>query len=391
MDKEAKKTKQEETAPPRKKRGILGGLITLLAVIALALAVVAMTTMRDNEQLAALRRWMVYGGSSSTANLYAYASHPDNRYGQMGEELLVVSPNAIQLMKSDGTSLYDLSVSLENPQLSVGKKQAAVCEVGGNVLYVLDSVGVARTLQADTGLCFYSARMNGRDYLTVTEQKNGYKAAVTVYDSEGEELFRFDSYDHYISDALVTEDGKSLLTVALAPLDGVFSSMLRCYDITSGELTGEWSVRDGLILDYCVTGERMVALCDTRLVVTDLTGQCLLDRGFDNLYLHEYAISGADFCALLLGRYQSGNICQLTTYDLDGAEIATLEVTEEVLDISAAGSGLAVLYSDSVVIYDRALTELARLEDMDYAGQVRMREDGTALVIGAASAWYFLP
>ena len=50
-----------------------------------------------------------------------------------------------------------------------------------------------------------------------------------------------------------------------------------------------------------------------------------------------------------------------------------------------------MLFSDSVVVYDRNLTELARLEDMDYAGQVQMTGDGTALVIGAASAWHFLP
>jgi hypothetical protein len=95
--------------------------------------------------------------------------------------------------------------------------------------------------------------------------------------------------------------------------------------------------------------------------------------------------------ALLLGRYQSGNVYELTTFDLAGQTIAAIEITEEVLDLSACGEYLAVLYSNSLVIYTRDLVEHARLEGTDYAGHVRMEEDGTALVIAGSSAWRFLP
>ena len=44
---------------------------------------------------------------------------------------------------------------------------------------------------------------------------------------------------------------------------------------------------------------------------------------------HGYALTGDGFSALLLGRYQSGNVCTLTTYDMDGGEIASLDLTEE--------------------------------------------------------------
>lgn len=73
------------------------------------------------------------------------------------------------------------------------------------------------------------------------------------------------------------------------------------------------------------------------------------------------------------------------------AASATLEVTEEVLDLSAAGAYLAVLYSDSLVIYTSDLAEYARLEGTDYAGEVIMNSDGTALVLSGTSAWRFLP
>jgi len=68
-----------------------------------------------------------------------------------------------------------------------------------------------------------------------------------------------------------------------------------------------------------------------------------------------------------------------------------MELTEEVLDLSAAGEYLAVLYGDSLAVYDRTLTERARLEGTDYAGQIQMGDDGTVLLISGTSAWRFLP
>ena len=148
---------------------------------------------------------------------------------------------------------------------------------------------------------------------------------------------------------------------------------------------------DGLTLDFFVRDDRVISLCDKRLAITTLGGETLLDRPYGNLYLHDYALTADDFCALLLGRYQSGNVGELTTYSLTGEEIASMEITEEVLDISAAGDYLAVLYSDSLVIYTRDLAEYSRMDDTGYAAQVRMEKEGTALVIAATSAWRFLP
>ena len=144
-------------------------------------------------------------------------------------------------------------------------------------------------------------------------------------------------------------------------------------------------------MDLACHGDRVLALCDKRFSITTLAGEPLLDRAYGNLYLHDYALGGDSFCALLLGRYQAGNICTLTTYSLDGDELASMELTEEVLDLSAAGEYLAVLYGDSLAVYDRTLTERARLEGTDYAGQIQMGDDGTVLLISGTSAWRFLP
>ncbi len=393
MNKGIPQEPEKQPEAPKKTGSFLRRLVLLGLVLAAVLAVGVLTTMEDGRHFASLRRWLMYGESSQTQNMYTYTADQSNRYGRLGGDLLVVNSKAIQLLRDDGTVLYDLQVNLSSPSLSVGRKLAAVCDVGGGTLYVLDSAGVCRTLTPDRGLRYYTARMNGGDYLAVVEQKSGYKASVSVYDGKMELVYHLDSYESYLSDAVVTEDGKRLVAVGLDPQGGAFASSLRVYDLGSASAEPLWecSIRDALVMDFAVTGDRVLSLCDKRLSITTLEGETLLDRAYGNLYLHDYALTGSDFCALLLGRYQAGNICRLTTYGLDGEELAALEVTEEVLDLSAAGDYLAVLYSDSLVIYTRDLTEYARLTGTDYAGKVQVEEDGTALVIAGTSAWRFLP
>ena len=74
-----------------------------------------------------------------------------------------------------------------------------------------------------------------------------------------------------------------------------------------------------------------------------------------------------------------------------GEVIATQDIVQEVLDVSASGNYLAVLMSNSLLIYDRNLEEYARLEDTGYANHVIMQSDGSALVIGGSTAFRFLP
>ena len=50
-----------------------------------------------------------------------------------------------------------------------------------------------------------------------------------------------------------------------------------------------------------------------------------------------------------------------------------------------------MLYGERLVVYRRDLTEYARLESTDYAGQILVEEDGSVLLISGSAAWRFLP
>ncbi len=374
-----------------KKPSFFRRLALLLAVLVVVLALSVLSTMEDGDHFTALRRYLMYGNSAQTQSLYTYASHQNNQYERLGKELLVVNPQGIQILHQDGTMLYEMQSAMGAPMISVGTELAAVCDAQGEAVHVLSSSGLRWTHRSGEGLVCYCARMSSGDHLAITEQKNGYKASVSVYDKKGTLIFRFDSHDNYLSDAVVTPDGKHLIVLALGEKGGAFATTVIVYDLITAQRIGEHPLPDALALDLAVTDEGVTLLCDKRLAILTLDGQTKLNYAYGERYLHDYTLTGEDFCALLLGRYQSGNVCQLTTFSLDGEALATMELTEEVLDMSAAGDRLAVLYSNALVLYDRTLNEIARLDETDHAGSVRMDSDGTALLIAETSAWRFLP
>jgi len=66
-------------------------------------------------------------------------------------------------------------------------------------------------------------------------------------------------------------------------------------------------------------------------------------------------------------------------------------VQEQILGVSAAGRYAAVLTGDRLTIYNQELQEYAALNGTDYAKDVLLRQDGSALLLSSESARIFLP
>ena len=84
-------------------------------------------------------------------------------------------------------------------------------------------------------------------------------------------------------------------------------------------------------------------------------------------------------------------ILALETAEECQAFLEDIMTTREVLDISAAGRYLAVLYTDSLVLYNQDLQVYASLNGTDFATGVLLRADGSALLLSAENAGLFLP
>ena len=376
---------------PRKKRPRLRRFLLFLLALMAVLAVVLVAAWRDGTGFDALRRYFSYG-SSEQGEEYTYDAASSNRFALLGERLVVLSDTSLRLLDRGGEEVWSTQVKMKTPALATGGGRAVAYDAGGTELYVLDEEGLLLELTADTEYPFLTATLNQEGWLAVTAQKQGYKGAVTVYNDQLDEpVFAFQSSDRFVTDGYVTDDCKRLAAVTLGQENGVFVSNIVLYDLNAEDPVGDYDVSDGLVLAIGQQGDRLVTVADTCLALTDRDGDDQTRYDYSGAYLREYALEGDGFTALLLNRYRSGSVGRLVTVDDQGEEIASVEVRNEVLGISAAGRYLGVLYLDRLVIYNQELQEYAVLNGISYARTVLMRQDGTALLVGSQKAELFLP
>ena len=382
--------KEEEKKPRRKKlRGFLIFLLTLVAV----LGVVVFAAYRDGTGFDVLRRYLNYGGAEKAGSeaVYNFDASSSNRFAVLGDRLVVLSDTRLRVLNASGGEVWSTAVSMTAPALESGGGKAVAYDVGGTALYVVDQNGEVFSLTATEEEPLISASLNEEGWLAVTAKMKGYKGCVRVYDSDMEEVFRFRSSRRFLTDAWVAGKGEALAAVTLGQENGTFVSNVVLYRLTEEEPYGNYDITDGLVADIGWVDGKFAAVSDTSLTFADIKGELEGSFGYKGAHLREYDLHGDGFAAVLLNRYQSGSVGRLVTVGADGTELGSLEVSEEVQDISAAGRYLAVLYLDRLVIYNQALETYASLKGTESARGVLMRTDGSALLLSSESAKLFLP
>ena len=236
-----------------------------------------------------------------------------------------------------------------------------------------------------------SVSLNSSDYMALNAEKSGYKSAVTMYDASGEKVLAFHSSERYVIDAAVLRDCKHMAAVTLGEPGGSFADTVNVYPLGSDKPTAVNTLTGSLLLSTGSVAGTLACLTDEGLTLFTAEGSLSGSYRFEYPYLRGQSLNGENFAALLLGRYRSGSAMKLVTVAQDGSTLASLDVTGEVLSMSAAGRYIAVLYSDSLVIYTPQLEEYARLDGTEYARSVLMRSDGTAVLVGSSSAWLYIP
>ena len=380
---------EEEKKPRRKLRGFLLFLLTLVAV----LGVVMFAAYRDGTGFDVLRRYLNYGGAEKAGSeaVYNFDASSSNRFAVLGDRLVVLSDTRLRVLNASGGEVWSTAVSMTAPALESGGGKAVAYDVGGTALYVVDQNGEVFSLTATEEEPLISASLNEEGWLAVTAKMKGYKGCVRVYDSDMEEVFRFRSSRRFLTAAWVAGTGEALAAVTLGQENGTFVSNVVLYRLTEEEPYGNYDITDGLVADIGWVDGKFAAVSDTSLTFADIKGELEGSFGYKGAHLREYDLHGDGFAAVLLNRYQSGSVGRLVTVGADGTELGSLEVSEEVQDISAAGRYLAVLYLDRLVIYNQALETYASLKGTESARGVLMRTDGSALLLSSESAKLFLP
>ena len=97
------------------------------------------------------------------------------------------------------------------------------------------------------------------------------------------------------------------------------------------------------------------------------------------------------FALLLTGRYQAGGATQALIVGPEGELAQTMELSGQILGLSAAGGYCALLTGSELAIYTRELAPYATLTTTQGARLVSLSPNGSALLANDEQAWLYIP
>lgn len=383
----------QEEKPRRVAKRRRRPLLVLLAVAAVLAGIVTAAVLLDRSGFDGLRRSIIYAKAvkdeNGCAQLYRYNSDQSGHFASLDGSLVSVSMHQLTVLDEKNRTLYDESVKFQTPSLQSRGGRAVAYDVGGTEVYVLSDKGLVYKL--DCAGEVLNASLNQKGWLTVVCGESGCKAAVRVYDAEGEAVFAFRSSDRFVMTAALSADSRTLAAVTMGQENGVFASYVVFYRVNSDKEAGRCTLRGSVVYDLTAVGSGFCAVTEEQLCF--LSGDGVMTAAYDygGDYLRRVSVSDDGYAAVLLGRYRTGTQHRIVTVNGEGKELAALEIDAEVASLSAAGRYVAVLTGEELVIYDKQLKPCAQLQEVSQAREVLMRSDGSAVLAGSMAASLYLP
>ena len=389
----------KKKAPPQKGPGPLRRALAFLATLALVIGAVALVANRDKLDLDILRRWSSYRSlsrsDSGQTESFSYDGGNSSSFAALDGGLLVCSTTSIRLYSGNGTLSTDRTVSMEHPVLDSAAHAAVAYDAGGRDLFVYSGKEEVFSLSLKEGDSLLSARLNDSGSLVVTAQESGYKGTVTVYDSSYQAVMRIKLSSRFVSDAVLSPDGKSVALLTLG-LDGsTFSSRVELYRLSRTAEDVEPDricvLGNSVSLDLRWDSDGIWVLGDAALFIVGTDGALKGTYDHAGRYLKGYSLGGDGCAVLLLGKYRAGSTADLTVVDSTGAASAVQTLDEQVFSLSAAGKYIAVLSGGHLDIYDPSLERYRTLDTTQGARRVIQQSDGSTMLMNADTAHLYVP
>lgn len=380
---------------PKKKPNIFVRLLAFLVTLALLLGAVAAVVYRDRLNFDSIRRWFVYRSleksDSGQTESFQYDSAGKGGYSRVGDDLLVWSTAGVRLYSSGGVEYLNESLTLNRPVADTCGSAALIYDAGGNVLHTYEDRSTSFVLNTEQGHEILSARMGPGGSFAVTTRESGYKGVVTVYSSDGHPVVGIRISTRFVTDGLLSDDGKTVAVLTVGQNEDVFESGLDLYALDGDVPFASYSLGNNAILDLRADGSAFWALGESSLSVARADGSAAVHYDYAGRYLKDYALDGDGFSALLLGKYRAGSGAALVTVGADGQELASLDLEDQVLDLDASGRYVAVLTAAGLTLYTKDLQLYDALENTMGARSVVLRSDGTAFLVGGETARLYIP
>lgn len=378
-----------------KKPNIFTRLLVLIITSALVLGALTLVVYRDRFNIDAFKRFLTYRTMETTesgeAAPFTHAGGTDMSIAYVGNGLLTSSSTGARYYALNGKLYGEEVLPLENPVLSSSRSTGVVYNAGGQSLFIFEQGEGHSDLNLDEGTNLLCVRPNDSGWLAITAQQSGYKGTVTVYDGEHQPVIQISLSSTFVMDAILSPDCRTVAVVTINQEVASFYSRLILYSVNDTEPIARIDLGNFVPLDLDYERDHIWILGENQLMIVSRDGNEQVSYSFGQNFLKGCDLEGDGFALLLTGHYRAGSANQALIIDSQGQVAHTLDLSGQILDLSAAGNYCALLMGGQLNIYTRELKPYASLSNPQGAKQVDLAQDGSALLANGQKAWLYIP
>ena len=312
-------------------------------------------------------------GTFSDAALFeAGLAYADN------DSLFLARPGSVTTMRQ--------TLGYSSPVVETNDDYVLVYDRGGVGAMLTNSAAPVAQLTLSSSIITGTLGQHGQFVLVTDEQ--GYRTAVTVYDTSGEEVFKYQSSEYYIVSASLSPDGETLAVLTFEQNGVALDSHVQFYNVSSGELIANATLTDALGIQLCYLENGTAAvLCDDGLYLVPRRGEAEHALTFASGDLIAVASRGSAM-AVAVRSYSGAARCDLYTVR-GGALEGPFSLSEEPTALAISEAGTAVLSVSGVSVYDTDFDPLWSNVEAVGARRLLMTDDGTVFALYTKNARLF--
>ncbi len=377
---------------PKKKPPSRRKIFVFAALLVLAALVLSVVFLDEELNLDKVRRFFTYFGVSSRENYgeYSFESNSVNTYVNFDGGLAVASQNGLATYADHGGQVGLCQTSLSVPAVGAADGFAIAFDVGGSSIVALDQTGqTCLQMKAEGTLLDLDVARSG--YFVYAMTGDPYKTVLAVLNTSQQEIYRWNSSTQYLNCCAVSDNGKFVAAVGLGQTDTAFASTALILRTDQTEPYAQIPLGNRVIYDlHFFDNGNLCAVGEDAVLVFDVDGKMVGEFPYDGNQLSDYSMDGGGV-ALCMHQSMQGGGYALISLDNHGQVLGRQEQSGAVQSISVCKKYIAALSAGELTVYNRELELYWAVADIASANRVLMRDDGTAIVLGAGGGRLWIP
>lgn len=296
-----------------------------------------------------------------------------SQYAVTPDGIVAVKSNYLMVCNSKGEVSWDTATSVINPILKAEGDYIMIAENGGKKICLYRDKKPLYAIQIENDIQNASLSPDG-DVVVITKRQY-YKGTIEVYNTQGNQIFSWNSGTDYVINADISESSRRVAAILLNT-DSNINSNLVLFDITKTESYATQTFPNTVLFKCDFVNETLNLAADNRISGMSIRAKVLWDVIYENENFLKYVCDDEGNKLVLL---ESKNIPQLKVYSKSGSNTQTI-TTDDIPDYIDIKDNIILYNNNRSVLFGKPNKAQKYTASMDIKG-LKIIDKNTFLVI----------